>query len=384
MIVSRLILKNWRNFKEADIELGDRAFFVGPNASGKSNLLDVFRFLRDIAKAGGGLQKAITDRGGLSKIRCLAARAYPDIEIEVHLSDFAGKKPTWEYAIGIKQEVRGYRQPYLSYERVRFKRTVLVNRPSDNAEDEKDKLRLTQTYLEQINANAKFREISRFFESALYLHLIPQLLRYPEAFSGPGLSEDPFGRSFLERVARTPEKYRKARLRKIEKALRLAVPQLKHLTDVKDVRGVPHLEAIYEHWRSKGAKQREDQMSDGTLRLIGLLWSLLEGEALLLLEEPELSLNATIVNKLPALIYRLQRQKKRQVLISTHSADLLLDKGIGGDEVILLTPGLEGTTIHAASSIKEIKDLLEAGLPIAEAVLPHTAPKNIAQLELFR
>jgi len=384
MIISRLKLKNWRNFKEADIELGDRAFFVGPNAAGKSNLLDVFRFLRDIAKAGGGLQKAITDRGGLSKIRCLAARAYPDIEIEVHLSDFAGQKPTWEYAIGIKQEVRGYRQPYLSYERVRFKRTVLVNRPSDNAEDEKDKLRLTQTYLEQINANAKFREIYRFFESALYLHLIPQLLRYPEAFSGPGLPEDPFGRSFLERVARTPEKYRKARLKKIEKALRFAVPQLKHLTDVKDERGVPHLEAIYEHWRPKGAKQREDQMSDGTLRLIGLLWSLLEGEALLLLEEPELSLNATIVNKLPALIYRLQRQKKRQVLISTHSADLLLDKGIAGDEVILLTPGLEGTTVRAASSIKEIKDLLEAGLPIAEAVLPHTAPKDIGQLELFK
>jgi len=383
MIVSRLKLKNWRNFKDADIELGDRAFFVGPNASGKSNLLDVFRFLRDVAKDGGGLQKAIKDRGGLSKIRCLAARAYPDIEIEVHLSDSAGQKPIWEYAIGIKQEVRGYRQPYLSYERVLHKKTLLVNRPFDNTEDVKDKLRLTQTYLEQINANAKFREILRFFETTLYLHLIPQLLRYPEAFSGPGMPGDPFGRSFLERVARTPEKYRKARLKKIEQALRLAVPQIKDLTDKKDERGVPHLEATYEHWRLKGAKQREDQFSDGTLRLIGLLWSLLEGESLLLLEEPELSLNAAIVNKLSALIYRIQRQKKRQVLISTHSADLLLDKGIAGEEVILLMPGREGTTVRAASSIKEVKDLLEAGLSVAEAVLPHTAPKNIAQLELF-
>ncbi|MDD9857444.1 MAG: AAA family ATPase, partial [Gammaproteobacteria bacterium] len=59
MIVSRLTLKNWRNFREADVPLRERQFIVGPNASGKSNLLDVFRFLRDIAKPdGGGLQKA--------------------------------------------------------------------------------------------------------------------------------------------------------------------------------------------------------------------------------------------------------------------------------------------------------------------------------------
>ncbi|MDD9874780.1 MAG: AAA family ATPase, partial [Gammaproteobacteria bacterium] len=82
MIVSRLTLKNWRNFREADVPLRERQFIVGPNASGKSNLLDVFRFLRDIAKStGGGLQKAIQDRGGLSKVRCLSARRDTEILI---------------------------------------------------------------------------------------------------------------------------------------------------------------------------------------------------------------------------------------------------------------------------------------------------------------
>jgi hypothetical protein len=52
--------------------------------------------------------------------------------------------------------------------------------------------------------------------------------------------------------------------------------------------GRPHLEAIYDHWRPGAGKQKEDQFSDGTLRLIGLLWSLQEGDSLLLLEEPEL------------------------------------------------------------------------------------------------
>lgn len=312
MIAQRLILKNWRNFRSVDIKLAERVFVAGPNASGKSNLLDVFAFLRDISKAGGGLQKAVNERGGISKLRCLAARKYPDVELEVHVSDNGTR---WSYAIGIKQEARGYRLPLLAYERVMKGDTKILERP--NAEDISDSLRLTQTHLEQINANAKFRDLVRFFEATSYLHLVPQLLRHPEAFSGPGVPGDPYGKSFLEKVARTPERSRKNRLTKIESALRIAVPQLEELKYVKDETGIPHLEVLYKHWRPHGARQREDQFSDGTLRLLGLLWSLLDGDSLLLLEEPELSLNAGVIRRLPGLMYRIQRQKRRQIIIST-------------------------------------------------------------------
>lgn len=137
-------------------------------------------------------------------------------------------------------------------------------------------------------------------------------------------------------MAKTPAKVRASRLKRIEEALRIAVPQLRQLSFAKDEIGYPHLEAIYEHWRPSGARQREDQFSDGTLRLVGLLWILLEGDSLLLLEEPELSLNSAIVSRLPGLIYRLQRQRGRQVFISTHSADLLSDLGIGGKKYFSL------------------------------------------------
>lgn len=381
MIISHLILKNWRNFKSVDIPLGRRAFLVGPNASGKSNLLDVFRFLRDIAKPGGGLQKSIIERGGLSKIRCLSARENPLIEIEVHLAEAHDQPPIWKYAIGIKQEPRGYRHPILAYEKVWRNSTQLLSRPEPD--DRKDPLRLTQTYLEQINANALFREVAKFFESVVYLHLIPQLLRYPEVFSNAVIAGDPFGRNFLDRVGQTAERTREQRLQKIERALRIAVPHLKELAFVRDEHGTPHLQAVYEHWRPKAGKQREDQFSDGTLRLMGLLWSLLEGDALLLLEEPELSLNAGIVSRLPSLMHRLQREKRRQIMLSTHSADLLTDRGIEAEEVVLLTPTREGTEVQIVSSIQEVKDLLEGGMNLADVVLPRTVPKNVAQLELF-
>ena len=56
-----------------------------------ANLLDAFRFLRDIAKTGGGLQEAVTSRGGLSKLRSLAARRDPKVEIEVELTERHGE-----------------------------------------------------------------------------------------------------------------------------------------------------------------------------------------------------------------------------------------------------------------------------------------------------
>jgi predicted ATPase len=380
MIISRLVLKNWRNFRTFDVPFSDRVIIIGPNASGKSNLLDAIRFLRDIARIGGGLQRAITQRGGLSKVRCLAARREPDVVVEVELSE--GATSEYKYEIGITQQARGYHQPILRYEKVWKDGVLLLNRPDDD--DKQDDLRLTQTHLEQISANKAFRPIARFFDSIRYLHVVPQLLRHSEASQGAAVAEDPYGRDFLETVAKTPEKTRKSRLRKIESALREAVPQLTKLTYTKDETGIPHLEAEYKHWRPNAGRQREDQFSDGTIRLIGLFWSLLEGDAPLLLEEPELSLHSEIVKKLPALFAKLQRKTKRQIFMSTHSYDLLSEKGIGGEEVVMLSPGQEGTNATLASSTQEVRGLLESGLSIAEAALPRTMPPELRQLDLFQ
>jgi predicted ATPase len=379
MIISRLILKNWKNFKELNVTLKERTIIVGANASGKSNLLDVFRFLRDIAKPGGGLQKAVSDRGGVSKIRSLAARRNPDIEIEVHLSEFGSNDTLWKYAIGIRQESRGHRLPYLTYEKVWEGKRLLINRP--DKDDLNDSVRLTQTHLEQINTNKEFRDIVRLFENTLYLHLVPQLLKYPLAFTGPDLPGDPFGKGFLDRVAKVSEKTRKAWLKKIEHALRIAVPQLTNLEYTTD-NGYPHIEATYEHWRPGAGKQKEDQFSDGTLRLIGLLWSLQEGDSLLLMEEPELSLNGAIVSRLASLIYRLQKPRKRQVFISSHSSELLEDKGISLSEIIVLEPAEEGTKATVASDIADVKNMLRTGMSPASVILPRIKPQNINQLTL--
>ena len=383
MIVSHLSVKNWRNFRSVNVDLQERQFLVGPNASGKSNFLDVFRFLRDVAKPeGGGLQKAVKDRGGVSRIRSLAARRDTEIAIDVHLADAANEPPAWRYALGIRQETRGNRQPYVTYERVWKQGRQILDRPG--VEEEKDRERLTQTFLEQINVNGDFREMVRFFQAITYLHVVPQLLRFADSIQGHVLEDDPFGQGLLERLAKTNDRTRRSRLSRIEKALKVAVPQLQQLQFVRDpVTGRPHLQALYSHWRPQAGLQREDQFSDGTLRLIGFLWSLGESDSLLLLEEPELSLNAAIVSQLAPIVFRTQRNRRRQVLISTHSEALLTEQGIDGNEVLLLTAGKEGTAVRVAADIDEVRILLESGLTVGEVVLPRSRPDGVEQLSFL-
>lgn len=368
-------LDNWRNFLHAEVDLQRRVFLVGPNASGKSNLLDALRFLHDVSAVGGGFQEAIRRRGGVSKLRCLAARQYPDVGIVVSLgSDDVGEV---SYELYFSQDNR--QRPVIKKERVVRGGIELLLRP--NPADSSDPERLTQTYLEQVNVNKEFRDIAEFFSSVRYLHIVPQLVREPDR--SVGKSNDPFGGDFLEQVARTPENVREGRLRRIQEALKIAVPQLKEIELWRDPKGTPHLRGRYEHWRPQGAWQTEDQFSDGTLRLMGLLWALLDGSGPLLLEEPELSLHEEVIRYVPQMFARTQRKTGRQVIVSTHSSDLLKDEGIGLDEVLLLKPSKEGTSLRPASAFKEIQSLLKGGLSIAEAVLPQTSPDRASQLTLF-
>lgn len=392
MIISHISLKNWKNFKQVDIDIKERAYILGNNASGKSNFLDVLRFLRDIVRTdGGGLQKAIQDRGGLKKIRCLSARGDSEVEIKIQLSEHSGEKPEWEYLLAFKQETNGRRRVLITKEEViqfdsegkKIKhKKELCNRP--NKSDIDDSERLTQTHLEQINENKEYRTIVAFLSSLTYLHLVPQLLKYGNQLSMNSFEADHFGQSFLETIAKTPDKTRISRLKKVEQALSVCVPNMKELKFVKDKdNGAPHLEVIYKHWRPNAGQQREDQFSDGTLRLLGIMWSLLDGNSLLLLEEPELSLNDEIVKKIPLLIDKMQksRKQKRQVFVTTHSRAMLEDKGIDPLEVIELTSTNEGTTVSLMS--EDDKKMIDAGYSIAEIVLPKLKPNDVMQLDLI-
>jgi predicted ATPase len=386
MIISRVKLTNWRNFLKAEAALGDVTYVLGANAAGKSNFLDVFRFLRDVAKPeGGGLQKAVSDRGGLSKVRCLHARR-GEVVIEIEVSEKSGdENPSWKYILSLKNEGSGHQRPVVAREEVyRYndgKETCLLKRPQRL--DENDPERLTQTAMEQIQSNKEFRVLAELMSGTTYLHLVPQLIKFGNLIGGNQLESDPFGQAFMERISKTSDKTRSSRLKRIQKALSSAIPQFEEIRFENDKMGRPHLEAKYTHYRPNGSWQKEDQFSDGTLRLLALFWLLLDGDNMLLLEEPEMSLDEEIVRQFPKMIEKLEKSRKkarRQIVISTHSAALLSDPAIDARFVLRLAPANEGTEIQALSS--EEKDMIKSGFSVAETVLPKAHPVKAAQMEL--
>ena len=247
----------------------------------------------------------------------------------------------------------------------------------------KDPLRLTQTALEQVSENLKFREVADFFRTISYQNLLPQVVRDPRGFSPLPVQNDPFGRDFLVRLWKTKPKTRDSRLKKITSVLQCAVPQLTELQVLQDDAGIPHLIGGYSHWRPHAAKQKEDQFSDGTLRLLGLLWTVYEGSGPLLLEEPEISLHPEVVRRLPKIFYRINRSRKepRQFIISTHAEEMLDSEEIGPEEVFRLEPDSNGTLLQVPDEAD--RQSMAAGLTPADVLMPKAAPANVGQLDLF-
>jgi hypothetical protein len=318
----------------------------------------------------------------LAKLRSLHARSDPKLKIDVELLDDSTTPPTrWRYVLVLKSEGKGLHRVMVAEERVERDSQPLLTRPEPV--DVVDPERLTQTHLEQINLNKDFRAVADFFAATTYLHLVPQLLKHGDTIASRAMENDPFGQGLLQRIAATPKRVREGRIKRINAALSQAVPLFSELRFEQDpVTSRWHLEANFKHWRGNGAWQREDQLSDGTLRLIGLLWSLQDGDGLLLLEEPELSLNSEIVRHIPLLVDRVLRDRKkggfvRQVLTSTHSESLLAEIQ-DASHVLLIEPGSNGSEIRPPSA-SELKTM-QYGLNAAEVLLPKT---RTAALENF-
>ena len=215
-----------------------------------------------------------------------------------------------------------------------------------------------------------------FLEQVLYLHLVPQLLKFGNLIAGRTIESDPFGQGFLEQISSTTAKVRNSRLNRIEVILKNIIPYFQELRFIKDeVTGVPHLEMRYVHWRPNAGWQREDQFSDGTLRMIALIWTLLSSNNLILLEEPELSLHRKIVEQIPDLIYLARKTRKKsggQIFISTHSEALLSSHSIDGNFLILRS-GERGETSRILLPSKGDIDALRAGMTPADILLPQTS-----------
>jgi len=81
MAIKRIRVKNFKSFKDLEVELGKFNLLIGANASGKSNFIRIFEFLRDIVKH--GLDNAISMQGGSEYLRNISIGSSEDFSLEV-------------------------------------------------------------------------------------------------------------------------------------------------------------------------------------------------------------------------------------------------------------------------------------------------------------
>jgi predicted ATPase len=81
MAIKRIEIQNFKSFRHQTIELGQFNVLIGANASGKSNFLQIFQFISDIAHH--GLSNAISMPGGVEYLRNTNLAAQKDFALKI-------------------------------------------------------------------------------------------------------------------------------------------------------------------------------------------------------------------------------------------------------------------------------------------------------------
>ena len=116
-----------------------------------------------------------------------------------------------------------------------------------------------------------------------------------------------------------------------------------------------------------------EQFSEGTLRLLGMLFGLAtlpRTTSIVLIEEPEAFLQASVVRSMSSFLAEVAMTHDVQMVISTHSPELIDSELVLPSQVLVLRPE-DGETVGellSQSNDPRIRAVISAGLPKSEAI----------------
>ena len=318
-MITTLTVSNYRSLGEnVQIRFGRFTVLVGPNGSGKSNVMDALRFVADAMHM--GLSGAITSRHGIDAVRRWSG-GHPynmAIKLDATLPDgpahyafeLTGSSAE-EYEVELEEAVvvRGSDHARFRVERGEWKEGPVGLRPP---------LDTRSLALQLVGGDTRFKDLVRALQNIALYAIFPDTLRAPQKYS-PSKPMSRHGDNWLSILRDQTEATWKPEL----------IAALHKLTgDTEDIRVTQAASYLVAEFRHKSPNKKPKwftaaQESDGTLRFAGIVTALLQEPAVPVvgIEEPEVTVHPDAIPLLHD--YLAQASKRSQVIVTTHSPELL-------------------------------------------------------------
>ncbi len=364
--LTRVILRNYKSIGHCDVKLGPLNYLVGVNGSGKSNFLDALHLIRDALT--GSLDNALNERGGLNEVRRRSSGHPTHFGIRLEFTLPNGQHGRYAFNVGALKD-RAYevqteecviegigKGPFFRIDRGKLRDSSGSTFPSVTS----DRLALVAA-----SGLTAFRPVFDALTAMGFYNLNPKLMQELQK-PQEGRLLKPAGENIasvighLERVAPDQlaiiQEYLQTVVPMVHGVERMQVGPMETLEFRQDMAGSKH------PWRFMA-----QNMSDGTLRALGVLVALFQGNhdyspMLVGIEEPETALHPAASAALREALSRASGQM--QVLVTSHSPDLLDDQSLG-PEAFLAVVSEGGETriapLDEASRETMRKQLFSAG-----------------------
>ena len=393
--IRSVTLKNYKSIASCKVELHPLTFLVGPNGSGKSNFLDALRLVADALN--NSLDHALRDRGGIKEVRRKSSGHPTHFTIELEFSLGDGSNGEYGFTVGaqpqggyeVQTETCTIRSPialqpaaFYKIEAGELKNSSLKVAPPASSD---------RLYLVNAAGIPEFLPLYEALTHMGFYNLNPDRIRdLQQPDRGEVLRRDG---SNLPSVLGQLDLHNGALKKRIEDYLSKVVPgvsavQVKSFGPKETLEFRQHVKGANAEWRFISAN-----MSDGTLRALGILVALFQAQAsarikvpLVGIEEPETALHPAAAGILRDALR--EASAATQVLVTSHSPDLLDDASISENSILAVSSD-EGVTKIAPpddAGKSAIKDrLYTAGeLLRMNQLTPQETPQNgVSEPHLF-
>jgi predicted ATPase len=370
-------MTNFLSYRSTQLEFSDLTALVGPNGSGKSNAVSAMKLLRDIAYH--GLPTALSKRGGFDQLRHRSAGRPYDPALRIEFTLGSGRSSFYEIKLasvkGKRYEVKQERAKVywgdgvyeFSYSNGQY--SSVDREDGERKRGRDDAETLIPPGQSSLTAQPSFAAyvVSGVLQSVQVLEINPA--RTAELQDPSSISEfEPDGSN----IASVVENFSTESRSQLADLLSAVVPgivkvEVRHLADKVTI-------VFYQNTAGKNREFYAKQMSDGTLRVFGILVALLKipKPAILLIEEPEVAIH---LGALQTLVEILRDEvDELQIVLTTHSADIVDSLEIDDLRVVWTTDGVSNIARVAEHTRGPIRDglITPGALLRADALDPST------------